>query len=232
MFLKFRKDHLTNRDVGSRLNSGKQNNYYLTQTVTIPPSHTMKHLKKITQQFAAFTLIELLVVISIIAILASLALPAITGALVKGQITQATSNMRQLYLASHAAYLDGQVAGTNTGFPGNSGGTVAAWSNTLVPAYLASNAFVNSFYVKQTNAPTVYAVSESDSNNNVMLSVGLTITAATPATAVYTNGLPYNGKGGCIVTTQGSAISISGSTNLINVSLANNGVSCVSSNIQ
>jgi prepilin-type N-terminal cleavage/methylation domain-containing protein len=192
----------------------------------------MKTLKTLRGKFAAFTLIELLVVISIIAVLAALALPAITGALLKGQVIQTTSNLRQLYLASHTAYLDGQIAGTNTGFPGNSGGTVAAWSNVLVPAYLSSNAFNNCYYVKQTSAPTVYAVSESDSNNNVMLSVGLTVAAATPATAVYFAGAPYGGKGGCIVTSQGSAITISGASNLVNANLANNGVSCVSSNIQ
>ena len=190
----------------------------------------MKTLKTLRGKFAAFTLIELLVVISIIAVLAALALPAITGALVKGQVTSATSNLRQLYLASHSAYLDGQVAGVNTGFPGNSGGSIASWSNVLVPAYLSSNAFNNSFYVKQTNAPTVYAVTEADSNNNIMLSVGLTVTPATPATASYAP-TPFSGKGGSVVTSQGSAISISGAANLINTNLANNGVSCVSSNI-
>ena len=56
----------------------------------------MKPLVTPGRRMAAFTLIELLVVISIIAVLASLALPAITGALVKGQITQTTSNYRQL----------------------------------------------------------------------------------------------------------------------------------------
>jgi prepilin-type N-terminal cleavage/methylation domain-containing protein len=48
----------------------------------------------------AFTLIELLVVIAIIAILASLAVPAITGALEKGQMTQTVSNGRSIALAA------------------------------------------------------------------------------------------------------------------------------------
>ncbi len=188
----------------------------------------MKTLKTLRGKFAAFTLIELLVVISIIAVLASLALPAITGALVKGQITQTTSNMRQLYLASHSCYLDGQVAGTNSGFP-EYYASVSTWSNALAPAYLSSNAFANSLATKGSNA-LVYAVAETDSNNNVMLSQGLTITAGTPATAVYADGAPFNGKGGAVVTSQGSAISISGATNMVNSALSQ--VSCVSSNIQ
>jgi prepilin-type N-terminal cleavage/methylation domain-containing protein len=178
----------------------------------------MKTLKTLRGKFAAFTLIELLVVISIIAVLAALALPAITGALVKGQVTQTTSNLRQLYLASHSCFLDGQVAGTNTGFP-EYYSSIANWSNALAPSYLSSNAFSTSLSTKGSNA-VVYSVSETDSNNNVMLSQGLTITAGTPATATYNAGAPFNGKGGSIVTSQGSAVSISGATNLINAALS------------
>jgi prepilin-type N-terminal cleavage/methylation domain-containing protein len=199
----------------------------LKQHSTITNTNHMKTLKTLRGKFAAFTLIELLVVISIIAVLASLALPAITGALVKGQITQTTSNMRQLYLASHSCYLDGQVAGTNTGFP-EYYASIATWSNALAPAYLSSNAFANSLATKGSNA-LVYAVSETDSNNNVMLSQGLTLSGTTPATGTYSAGAPFNGKGGAVVTSQGSAISISGSTNTINAALSQ--VSLVSSNL-
>jgi len=49
---------------------------------------------------SAFTLIEMLVVISIIAVLAAFAVPALTSALTKGQMTGTLSNCRQLYLAA------------------------------------------------------------------------------------------------------------------------------------
>jgi prepilin-type N-terminal cleavage/methylation domain-containing protein len=55
-------------------------------------------MKSLTR-LRAFTLIELLVVISIIAVLAAFALPAITGAVTRGQLTQTLSNSRQIHIA-------------------------------------------------------------------------------------------------------------------------------------
>ena len=86
----------------------------------------MKLLKRIT----AFTLVELLVVISIIAILASLALPAITGALVKSQMSQALSNARQIHTAQ--INLTGDAASTgdsNMGWPGDLSNSVTTMQN-------------------------------------------------------------------------------------------------------
>jgi prepilin-type N-terminal cleavage/methylation domain-containing protein len=56
---------------------------------------------------SAFTLIEMLVVISIIAVLAAFAVPALTSALTKGQMTGTLNNGRQLYLAAQQMALDG-----------------------------------------------------------------------------------------------------------------------------
>lgn len=65
-----------------------------------------------------FTLIELLVVISIIGILASLAIPAVGGALTRGQMTQTLNNVRQLHLATTTMDMDNTAAGVGGGFPG------------------------------------------------------------------------------------------------------------------
>ena len=55
----------------------------------------------------AFTLIELLVVIAIIAALAAFAVPALTSALTRGQMTGTLNNVRQFYLAGYQMALDG-----------------------------------------------------------------------------------------------------------------------------
>ena len=150
----------------------------------------MKLIKRIT----AFTLIELLVVISIIAILASLALPAITGALSRGQITQAMSNARQIFIANTQMALDAvTTADTNLGWPGDIGGTNTSWSSwatALVPAYMTTNDFSKMLsapgLVRGTNsaitqaspsALTVYAVTDASTMESTFIT-----------TANYTNG--------------------------------------------
>ena len=60
---------------------------------------------------SAFTLVEMLVVIAIIATIAAFALPAITGALTRGQLAQAVSNARQVHLATFAMTTDGTQTG-------------------------------------------------------------------------------------------------------------------------
>src|SRR5947207_10329767 len=87
---------------------------------------------------SAFTLIELLVVIAIIATIAAFAVPALTSALTKGQMTGTMNNARQLYLAGYQMSLDGTTnADANLAWPGDyqstpaSGGTPATGVTTL-----------------------------------------------------------------------------------------------------
>jgi len=175
----------------------------------------MKHITKLKNRFAAFTLIELLVVISIIAVLASLALPAITGALVKGQITQTTSNYRQLYILTQSANLDSQGAGGAGAFPGDlTTGSVSpsAWQASLVSNYCSKPTFSNLVSVKGLPGnTTIWGAGSTNDSSTVFLST-LNITA----TGVG-GGLPYALKGGSVVTLGGSAISVTGTnTNGLN----------------
>jgi prepilin-type N-terminal cleavage/methylation domain-containing protein len=79
---------------------------------------------KINKFFSAFTLIELLVVIAIIAILAAFAVPALTQALTKGQMTGTMNNARQLYIAQFQMSNDGAATSDAT----------SAWPGDLPPA--------------------------------------------------------------------------------------------------
>src|SRR5947199_7910816 len=73
-----------------------------------------------TRSQSAFTLIEMLVVISIIAVLAAFAVPALTSALTKGQMTGTMNNARQLYLAGYQMSLDGSTnADSSLAWPGD-----------------------------------------------------------------------------------------------------------------
>jgi prepilin-type N-terminal cleavage/methylation domain-containing protein len=169
----------------------------------------MKTLKTLRRKFAAFTLIELLVVISIIAVLASLALPAITGALAKGQITQTTSNYRQLYVLTQSASLDSQTAGGAGAFPGDLSNSVANWSNALVPNYCSATTFNNLGVVKaqRTNTTVWYVSGNSDPSTMFLCTAGISATSSNLAFAATG---PYAAKGGSLVTCGGSAISLTG----------------------
>ncbi len=84
---------------------------------------------------SAFTLIELLVVISIIAILAALAVPALTNALSKGQMTGTMNNARQMYLAGFQMATDGAAnSDPNYSWPGDDAAvtTLEAYCTKLV----------------------------------------------------------------------------------------------------
>src|SRR5438874_3993652 len=89
-----------------------------------------------TRSQSAFTLIEMLVVISIIAVLAAFAVPALTSALTKGQMTGSMNNGRQMYLAAQQMALDGAAnSDPNLVWPGDDTtnlGTLNAYMTRLV----------------------------------------------------------------------------------------------------
>ncbi len=174
---------------------------------------------------SAFTLIELLVVISIIAVLASLALPAVTGALIKGQINQTTSNYRQLYILTQSASLDSVSAGGAGAFPGDLSNSITAWSNALVPAYCSSNSFASLGAVKGRGSNTlVWFVKSADEPNTIFLSTAGIAGTSNNMTLAATG--PYQNKGGAFVTVGGSAISITGT----NSPALTNGTGLISTN--
>jgi len=157
----------------------------------------------------AFTLIELLVVISIIGILAALALPAITGALARGQMTQTLSNMKQLHLATQQMALDATTTGdTNLGWPGDTGGAWATWATNLVGgAYMSTNDFKKMItapgVVPTSDNPAtpgksailVYAVAENSETATVFMSSQNFTNSASGGSAPAATAKPYGNKG-------------------------------------
>lgn len=113
-----------------------------------------------TRPLSAFTLIELLVVISIIAILASLAIPAVSSALVRGQMTQTMNNARQLTLATQTMSIDTTTAGSGVSWTLGTNGetlTVSSFSQALTDGKYLSGSDLKKIYaapgvlVKDTN---------------------------------------------------------------------------------
>jgi prepilin-type N-terminal cleavage/methylation domain-containing protein len=97
----------------------------------------------------AFTLIELLVVIAIIATIAAFAVPALTSALTKGQMTGTVNNARQLYLAGYQMALDGSTSSdANLAWPGDYASGV-----TTLKDYVEK--LVQNDYLKASDLPKI-----------------------------------------------------------------------------
>jgi len=166
---------------------------------------------------SGFTLIELLVVISIIAILASLALPAITGALARGQMTQTLSNMKQLHLVAQQMALDSTTTGdTNIGWPGNiPSPSWDAWATNVVGGYMTTNDFLKMIVapgirpvapntspaglvpgaVENGRAIVLYNVSETNDSSFVLFTSANFTNNAGGGNRPLPSALPYGDKG-------------------------------------
>jgi len=131
---------------------------------------------------AAFTLIELLVVISIIAILASLAVPAVTGALTRGQLTGSLNNARQLQLATQTMALDAFTSGEGAGWPGDSDADWGTFCENLTQGKYLTEADLRkiasapgvqlapSEFPPSKSGLQVYAVRENDPSDSIFVS--------------------------------------------------------------
>jgi prepilin-type N-terminal cleavage/methylation domain-containing protein len=98
-----------------------------------------------TNKFSsAFTFIELLIVSAVIAILAALAVPALTKALNKAQMTGTMNNARQMYIAQLQMSNDGAATGDAT----------SGWPGDIAPANFSAylNVLVGKGYLKGADA--------------------------------------------------------------------------------
>jgi len=169
----------------------------------------------------------MLVVIAIIAVLAAFAVPALTNALARGQMTGTMNNARQLYLATFQMATDGATnSDPNLSWPGDDT-TLAAGASLkdfcqklLQNDYLkagdiqkilnapganctatADTATPPSLTLSGTSALKLYKVKESDSSNTIFAVSSNYIYNAVPAA----NAAPYGDKGFVVVRKGGDA---------------------------
>lgn len=134
---------------------------------------------------SAFTLIEMLVVIAIIATIAAFAVPAITSALTKGQMTGTMNNARQFYLAGYQMALDGATnSDAALTWPGDDTNAATITLKDYCAKLVQYDYLKGGDLSKLLSAPgaacTVNASAPDESGK-----VTVTYTAGTPALKVY-----------------------------------------------
>jgi prepilin-type N-terminal cleavage/methylation domain-containing protein len=191
-----------------------------------PPGIAGENTTMGNRKNSGFTLIELLVVIAIIATIAAFAVPALTSALTKGQMTGTMNNARQLYLAGYQMALDGSAnADANLAWPGDYTPALANLQDYCTK--LVQNDYLKaSDLAKILSAPgatctasatsttppgvtlsgrsglKVYPVTSADASN-VIFAVTSNYTYDTPFTGTPPN--PYGDKGFVVVRKGGDA---------------------------
>lgn len=140
---------------------------------------------------SAFTLIEMLVVISIIAVLAAFAVPALTSALTRGQMTGTMNNARQLYLAGQQMALDGAAnSDPKLVWPGDDAAlnTMSNYMTRLVQNDYLKPGDVQKLLTAPGAAPTVTTAAGPPPTVTVDAKGGLKIylvTEADPSNAIF-----------------------------------------------
>lgn len=180
------------------------------------------------KNLSGFTLIEMLVVIAIIATIAAFAVPALTSALTKGQMTGTMNNARQLYLAGYQMALDGSSNNDSTlAWPGDYTTTEVPSVTKYVEKVIQNDYLKGGDLSKILSAPgaactatvtsaspptvtsltpksalKVYRVTDKDSSNTIFA----TSANYTYNTALTNAGSPFGDKGFIIIHKGGDGI--------------------------
>lgn len=174
---------------------------------------TSESIRHRARRECGLTTTELVVCLFLFGVLCLLLSPGIHGmhggTLVKGQMTQTLSNMKQLHLATQSAALDGVTTDDKSlGWPGDTGGTFANWTSQLVPSYLGSNDFCKllsapGVIVRPGKIPTsmsqgavlVYAVRSNSPPETVFLTTANFTNGPTGGSPLSNKAKPYGDKG-------------------------------------